>query len=122
MLLKVAKSSLTDQGLIYKIAEEKPKGKRKDKINLELIKIKTHNINRLKVNKIKIEALLDYMIEENFDIIRLSETNITDKEGKWLIQNNEEFVGFWSNEVCTKNKGFGVGLLLKESRQNKLLK
>ena len=45
------------------------------------IKVATHNINSLKGNRHKLEILIDKLREEDYDIVGVIETNITEKEG-----------------------------------------
>ena len=45
------------------------------------IRIVAHNINRLKGNRHKLEILIDKLNEEDYNMIGVIETNISEKEG-----------------------------------------
>ena len=45
------------------------------------IKIATYNINSLKGNRHKLEILIDKLREEEYNMVGVIETNITEKEG-----------------------------------------
>src|ERR1043165_1482933 len=53
----------------------------RDKIELNLA---THNINGLKSNNQKVEALYAWTLDNSIDILELAEMNITAKEDKFL--------------------------------------
>jgi len=52
------------------------------------------------------------MIDNELDIVGLSETNIMAKEGFFLTRNLEGYKSFWSNACLDKKKGSGIGLLI----------
>ena len=53
------------------------------------INIATHNINRLKGNRHKLEILVDKLEEEDYDMIGLVEMNISEKECQYLVRHRE---------------------------------
>jgi len=50
------------------------------------IKVVVYNINSLKGNRYKLEILIDKLREEDYDMIGVIETNITEKEGQYLTR------------------------------------
>ena len=48
------------------------------------------------------------------DVLGLAETNISSKEGFFLIKNIENYKSFWANAKAEKKKGSGVGLLISK--------
>ena len=79
------------------------------------LKLGTHNINSLKVNSHKLDMLLDQMREENIDIIGISETNISERQGKFLIPKDSDYIGFWAKANENKIKGSGVRLVIRRN-------
>jgi hypothetical protein len=74
-----------------------------------------HNINRLKTKGWKLENLLGWAEEEEIAILGITETNLAEREGKFLLhKTTERYVGFWSSAAEDKKKGSGVGLLIEE--------
>ena len=59
----------------------------------QILNIATHNINRIKGNAIKLELLLEQASQEKIDIIRVNETNTTEKQNKYNINRQEEYLG-----------------------------
>src|SRR6185436_12315269 len=84
------------------------------------LKLATHNINGLKANSQKLESLYEWMIDNELDIVGLSETNISAKEGFFLTRNLEGYKSFWSNACPNKKKGSGVGLLISNQWEKHL--
>ena len=82
--------------------------------NFRILKIATHNINRLKANSYKLDILIDYAIEKNIDIIGINETNILEQQGKFLVNKESRYIGFWTEADRNKIKGSGVGLLISK--------
>ena len=82
--------------------------------NFRTLKIATHNINRLKANSYKLDILIDYAIEKNIDIIGINETNILEQQGKFLVNKESRYIGFWTGADRNKIKGSGVGLLISK--------
>ena len=58
------------------------------------INIATYNINRLKGNRHKLEILVDKLEEEDYDMIGIVETNISEKEGQYLVRHRESIDSF----------------------------
>jgi exonuclease III len=74
-----------------------------------------HNINGLKTKGWKLENLLGWAEEEEIAILGITETNLAEREGKFLLhKTTERYVGFWSSAAEDKKKGSGVGLLIEE--------
>ena len=61
--------------------------------------------------KNKFLNFLDWGTEHNMDIIGISETNLVQKEQKFLIPNNSDYTGIWTSKD-NKIKGSEVGLLI----------
>jgi exonuclease III len=94
----------------YKQLKEKWKKGKKE------IKITCHNINGLKTRGWKLENLLGWAEEEEIAFLGITETNITEKEGKILVHNlNTRFKGYWTSAASDKKKGSGVGILIDET-------
>ena len=79
------------------------------------INIAVHNINRLKGNRYKLEILVDKLEEEKYDLVGIVETNISEKEGQYIISHREKIDSFWTNAEKEKNKGSGVGILVSKN-------
>ena len=54
------------------------------------------------------------MVEHNLDIVGLCETNLGERGGKYMFRKFEGFKAFWSEIEADKNKGSGVGLIVRE--------
>ena len=61
--------------------KEKEKIKTKERWKKK-IKVRIHNINRLKGDSLKLEWLVEYCKKEHFNLIGIVETNINEKEGE----------------------------------------
>ena len=73
------------------------KGKNKNRQKLiedyRTLKIATHNINGIKGSFSKLELLLNWAKKEKIDIIGINETNTTERQNKFNISKQKEFVG-----------------------------
>src|ERR1043165_9495568 len=79
------------------------------------IKIACHNINGLKTKGWKLGNLLSWADEEEITILGITETNLTEREGRFLTHAaNKRYVGYWSSAAEDKKKGSGVGILVEE--------
>ena len=79
------------------------------------LKIACHNINGLKTREWKLANLLGWTKEEEISILGLTEMNITEKEGRLLLYNNNmQFRGYWANATPDKKKGSVIGVLIDE--------
>ena len=66
----------------YKTFEkEVPDIRKKEIEDLNILNIGFHNINGIKSNKTKLEALVDFAEEKKIDILGICETNIVEREG-----------------------------------------
>src|SRR5260363_119517 len=84
--------------------------------NIEIfdrLKIEIHNINRLRLDEEKLQMLADQCNRDKMDIIGITETNIGEKEEKWLNTRHLGYESFWSKREEDKNKGAGVGILIR---------
>ena len=79
------------------------------------LKIGCHNINGLKTNQQKFETLGQWLNEEAFDIIAVTETNMDRKEGFFVGKKVENFKFFWSDISIDKKKGLGVAIGIKHN-------
>jgi hypothetical protein len=99
------KNTITRQ----KLLKEKWKEGKKE------IEVACHNINGLKTKGWKLENLLGWAEEEEIAILGIIETNITEREGRFLTHAaSKNYIGYWSNAAEDKKKGLGVGILIKE--------
>ncbi len=78
------------------------------------IKIAVHNINGLKGNRHKIEPIVERIEKNEYDIIGIVETNITNREGQFIVKQRSSLNSFWSNAEEGKNKGSGVGIIVSD--------
>ena len=79
------------------------------------IKVACHNINGLKTKGWKLENLLSWAEEEEIAILGITESNLTEREGKFLTNNTKRrFIGYWASATEDKKKGSGVGILVEE--------
>ena len=92
--------------------KEKNRNRQKLIEDYRTLKIAMHNINGIKGSFSKLELLLDWAKKEKIDIIGINETNTTERQNKFNISKQEEFVGIWSDAETNKKKGSGVGLLI----------
>src|SRR6185295_14043610 len=85
------------------------------KMGRKKIKIACYNINGLKTKGWKLENLLGWADEEEVMILGIMETNLTEREGKFLTYAaNKKYIGYWSSAAEDKKKGSGVGILVEE--------
>ena len=79
-----------------------------------ILNIATHNINRIKGNAIKVEILLERARQEKIDIIGINETNTTERQNKFSMNRQVDYVGIWADTEENKKKGSGVGLIMNK--------
>ena len=113
--IRKKKKQTANQKNILHLEEIKEKTKESNE-NIEgtNLNIATHNINGLKKNNQKIEKLYEWLIDNEIDIISLSEMNISSKEAFFITRNMKEYKSFWANSNPEKKKGSGVGILINE--------
>jgi exonuclease III len=58
--------------------------------------------------------LIEWAHDYNINILGLTETNITEKEGRFQTLDDMRYRSFWSNANPLKKKGSGVGLLIDQ--------
>jgi hypothetical protein len=75
--------------------------------------IGTHNINGLAGDSTKLYRILNWMQENQVDIMALNETNLDQRNGFFKIPDSfkEQFCIYWSSKQYDKNKGSGVALI-----------
>ena len=79
------------------------------------LKLACHNINGLKTKGWKLENLLSWAEEEEIAIMGITETNLTEREKKFLTYAaGKRYVGFWTNAAEDKKKGSGIGIVIDE--------
>jgi len=62
-----------------------------------------------------LENLLSWAEEEEITIIGITETNLTEREGKFLTYAaGRRYVEFWTNAAEDKKKGSGIGIIINE--------
>jgi exonuclease III len=71
-----------------------------------------HNINGLKGNRHKIEPIIERIENKSLDIIGIVETNITSKEGHYIVNQESSLSSFWTSAEEGKNKGSGIGAIV----------
>ncbi|PKC02881.1 DNase I-like protein [Rhizophagus irregularis] len=78
-----------------------------------MLHIGTHNINGLVGDNAKLYRILNWMQENQVDIITLNETNLDQRNGFFKIPDSfkKQFYIYWSNKQHDKNKGSGVMLI-----------
>ena len=74
------------------------------------IKIRFHNINSIKGNYYKAQELIELRTSTNLNIIGITETNIQEKEGRYIKINRKNYFTYWSSSKKEKHKGSGVGI------------
>ena len=83
-----------------------------------LIRLGVHNINSIKGNSYKIQEFLDYCNGQKLNVVGITETNIKEKEAKFLELQKEGYKDYWSSAEQNKHKGSRVGILV-DSKQSK---
>src|SRR6266542_5384373 len=78
-----------------------------------LLDISLHNINGIKRDKNNLTSLLEEL--STSDIVCLNETNLTQREGKFMGKDfDDTWKSFWSKAPANhKWKGFGVAIFIK---------
>ena len=76
------------------------------------IRLGVHNINGIKENSYKLQELLDYYNEQNFNIVEITKTNIKKKKAKFLELQKEGYKDYWSSAEQDKHKGLEVDILV----------
>src|SRR6185437_4709084 len=90
------------------------KGKNTNYEQFNILNIGFHNINRIKNNKNKLKAVIDYAENKGLDILGLGETNIESREGEFLLDEQCTYKCFWASAESNKIKGSGLGILIKK--------
>ena len=80
--------------------------------NFDNIRIAIHNINGLKNNWYRLQELLDFGEEKDFNIIGIVETNIKETEAKYSEVQSQRYKSWWASAEEGKLKGSGVGILI----------
>src|SRR5690242_7457653 len=107
------------QSITNRSANRRQKISFKNNIKVEL-GIACHNINGLRSNKQKLEALYEWALLYDIDVLGLAETNISSKEGTFAAMNFGNYRSFWSSANPNKKKGSGVGLLINKQWERHL--
>src|SRR5437868_5972040 len=72
----------------------------------KVLKVACHNINSIKSKGYKLENIVAWAEEEEVDILRIVETNVNEKEGKYTMNRFvSEYKSFWANAKVDKKKG-----------------
>ena len=82
--------------------------------NNGVLKIAVHNINGLKSRSYRLDLVLVWAAQEGFDLVGLTETNIQERTGKFLMKDKDNYRGIWACADVNKSKGSGVGLLISK--------
>ena len=80
--------------------------------DFRILKIAIHNINGIKGNLVKLESLLDWAKTNDIDMLGINETNTTERQNHFSMNNQKEYKGIWTDAEENKKKGSGVGLLM----------
>jgi len=78
------------------------------------LNLATHNINGLKSNNQKMKALYTWALDNNIDIVRLAEMNITAREENFLTKDCIEYKSFWTSANSSKKKGLSIEFLISK--------
>src|SRR5437868_4251407 len=70
----------------------------------QILNIATHNINRIKGNAIKVEILLEWVRQEKIDIIGINEMNTTERQNKFSMNRQVDYVEIWADADKNKKK------------------
>ncbi len=78
------------------------------------LKIGTHNINGLRCNVDRLDNLIEFMKLEKIDIMTLTDTNISSRDGQWtpLVDHARDFSIIWSDKDPDKIKGSGLACII----------
>ena len=77
------------------------------------VKIVCHNINGLKTKGWKLVNLVAWAEEEDITVLELIETNIAEREGKFMLSNiGTQYKGYWASAAEDKKKGSSIGILV----------
>ena len=68
--------------------------KKQTTTDFSLLNIVTHNINSLKANSYKLDLLVEWVLENNIDILEINEMNISEQQRKFLYNKRNNYVGF----------------------------
>ena len=79
-----------------------------------ILNIATHNINGIKGNAIKVEILLEQARQEKIDIIGINKMNTTERQNKFSMNRQVDYVGIWADAEENKKKGSGVDLIMNK--------
>ena len=93
-------------------------GKRKEEF--EELLIACHNINGIKTKKSKLDNLLEWKKLEKIDILGIVESNISEKEGRYIMIEDKENKSYWANADGNKKKGSGVGIIVSNKWEKHL--
>ena len=72
--------------------------------DFEALLIGCHNINGIKTNKSKLDNLLEWKKLEKIDILEIVESNISEKEGKYILMENGDNKSYWASADIVKKK------------------
>src|SRR5205823_10743265 len=61
--------------------------------NIRTLSLAMHNLNGLRTNGHKVDLLLEWVLEKNIDIIEMNETNIAERQGRYLIKKDSNYIG-----------------------------
>jgi len=126
MLLKGAKVELMEiEGVVATVAASNPllentvDLERKEG-DFEALLIGCHNINGIKTNKSKLDNLLEWKKLEKIDILGIVESNISEKEGKYILMENGDNKSYWASADIDKKKGSGAGIIVSNKWEKHL--
>jgi exonuclease III len=79
------------------------------------LRIAMHNINGLKNNQHRLQDLIDYGESLDLDMIGIVETNIKEREARYINIASNKYSCWWSSAEQGKHKGSGVGILVSKN-------
>ena len=78
-------------------------------------KIASHNINGLKTKGWKLGNLIEWAESEEITILGITETNMSEREGKFLAHGlNMRYKGYWTSAAQDKKKRSDIGILIEK--------
>lgn len=96
------------------VQEEEQKREGVEDAKYRTLSIATHNINGIKGKTSKLELLAEWASKERIDIIGINESNISERQGKFMLKKDSEYLSFWTSAEENKLKGSGVGILINK--------
>lgn len=78
------------------------------------LRISTLNVRG--VNNNKMDFIVDHMNDNNIGILGISETNLQNRNIKYVFRNNDKYTGYFTND--DEWRGSGVGIIVQKKYDN----